>query len=114
MIRHPRISTLFPPPPLSRFPGRLKGAPAADAGAQRQAKLLQAELELTAGKPGAALQALPPLYLPAAAPAQANPAESTPAKTTESGPSLATVNVVESRAVRRPEQIGRASCRERV
>ncbi|WP_313238004.1 M48 family metalloprotease [Delftia acidovorans] len=87
--------------------GRLQVATAADAGAQRQARLLQAELELTAGKPGAALQALPPLYLPAAAPAQASPTESIPAKTTESGPSLATVNVVENRAVRRPELLMR-------
>ena len=86
---------------------RLQAATAADPGALRQAKLLQAELELTAGKPGAALQALPPLYLPAAAPAQASPTVSVPAKTTESGPSLATVNVVENRAVRRPELLMR-------
>ncbi|CAB5701073.1 Uncharacterized metalloprotease yggG [Delftia tsuruhatensis] len=85
---------------------RLLEATATNPDALRQARLLQAELELTADQPAAALQALPPLSVPSAPPAVARPSQSEPAAT-ESGPSLATVTVTESRASRRPELLMR-------
>ncbi len=81
---------------------RLLAATALDPDAQRQARLLQAELEISAGEPSAALQALPPLGSAAPPrPPAAEPRPTEPGNT--AGPSLATVNVVESRAARRPE-----------
>ena len=81
---------------------RLLAATAANADGLRQARLLQAELELAAGQPAAALQALPAVQASASSPLPAA-APDAPAADHASGPSLATISVRESRAARRPE-----------
>ncbi|MDR0227024.1 MAG: M48 family metalloprotease [Burkholderiaceae bacterium] len=101
--------------PAREMVQRLLDATPQNPDAQRQARLLQAELEMAAGQPAAALQVLPALGsapLPRPTPtSEQRAAESGNA----AGPSLATVNVVESRAVRRPELLMRtqALLRER-
>lgn len=95
--------------PLAReMAQRLLAATAGNAPANIQAKWLNAELEFKADNPQAALAALPlqSVMAPQAAPkvtASGNLAGPREAGPREAGPSLATIDVVERVAPRRPE-----------